>query len=91
MRFYEERELLELSARVSRYHYPLEGLRKRSKKPRVPDKVPLGLKRKKRKCHPLSLDEKLDMVHRAIVDCEAQIDLAKDFRVSQRVVSALVS
>ena len=76
MKFYEEKELQELSARVSRYHYPVKGYRKRKKISMVPEDTPLGLKRRRRKGKPLSLDDKLDIVHRAIVDGEAQLDLA---------------
>ena len=52
--------------------------------------TPLGLKRKKGRAKPLTLDQKLDIVNRAIVDGEAQMDLAKDFRVSPCVICLLV-
>ena len=39
----------------------------------------------------LSIEQKLDIAHRAIVGCEGQAELAREFRVTQVVVSLLVS
>ena len=44
-----------------------------------------------RKEKALSLEQKLDITHRAILGCESQVDLAKEFRVSQVVISRLVT
>ena len=90
LKFYEKRELVELSDRVSREHYPIKGLKKRRKRPMLPEETPLGLKRKRRRAKPLTLEQKLEIVHRALVDGEAQKDLARDFRVTQPVISSLV-
>ena len=38
----------------------------------------------------LRLEDKLDIAHRAIVSCEPQKDLAKEYRVSPVVVSLLI-
>ena len=91
LKFFEEKELDELSKRVSRDHYPVQGLKERQKRPELQSDTPPGLRRHIKKSKPLSLDQKLELVHRAIVDGETNKDLAKDFRVSQQVVSLLVS
>ena len=49
------------------------------------------MRRRRRKTRQLSLDQKLDVVHRALVGREAQMELAREFRVSQAVVSLLVT
>ena len=49
------------------------------------------MRRRRRSAKPLSLEQKLDIAHRAIVGGEVQMDLAKEFRVSQKVVSVLVN
>ena len=43
---------------------------------------------KKRK--PLSIDERISIVHKVLVVLDKQADVAKDFRVSASVVAALV-
>ena len=48
------------------------------------------MKHKGRRVKQLNLDQKLEIVHRILVDGEAQKDLAKEFRLSQALVSILV-
>ena len=57
----------------------------------LPEEVPLGLKRRGRKPKTLGLNQKLEIVHRVLVGGESQSDLAKDFRVSQSLISNLVT
>ena len=52
--------------------------------------TPPGLGRRRRRAGPLTLDEKLEVVHRILVDGEAQKDLAKEYRYSQAAISSLV-
>lgn len=52
--------------------------------------MPPGLRHRRRSTKPLSLEQKLDIAYRVIVSGELQIDLAKEFRVSQTVVSLLI-
>ena len=53
--------------------------------------TPPGLGRRRRRAGPLTLDGKLDIVPRVLVDGEAQKELAKEYRYSQAAVSALVT
>ena len=82
---------MRLQAQVSRLHYPLVGRKKREREILHPEDVPPGLRQRRFSAgRALTIEQKLDIVHRAIVDCEAQVDLAKEYRVSQVVVSLLV-
>ena len=98
LKFYEEKELKNLAAQVSRNHYPLTGSKKRSRldalrtgQLELPEEVPLGLKRRGRKPKTIGLNQKLDIVHRVLVGGESQSDLAKDYRVSQSLISNLIT
>ena len=56
------------------------------------EEVPPGQRQRRfRTARALSIEQKLDIAHRAIVGCEGQAELAKEFRVTQVVVSLLVS
>ena len=82
---------MRLQAQVSRQHYPLKGKKKRERDIILPEDVAPGLRhRRLRAGRALHLEDKLDIAHRAIVGCEAQKDLAKEYRVSQVVVSLLI-
>ena len=56
LKYYESKELEELSKQVSRQHYPLKGLRKRQRRRVLPEETPVGLRRRRRKTRQLSLD-----------------------------------
>ena len=91
LHFYEEKELVELSERVSRDHYPLKGFKKRRKSSVNVDDVAIGLRRRRRTSKRFSLEEKLEVAHEVIVEGEIQKEVAKKYRVSVKVVSALIN
>ena len=67
-----------------------------SKEKKIPgckymDPVPIALRKRRRKGHNLKLDEKLDIVHKAMILNEMHGDLAKEYRVTQPCISSLVS
>ena len=39
----------------------------------------------------MSLDQQLDIIHRAVVDCEPHLDLAKEFNVTLGRITQIVS
>ena len=87
-----------LADQVSRNHYPLKGSQKRSRlealrkgQIELPEEVPLGLKRRGKKPKTIGLDQKLQILERVLIDGESQSDVAKDFRVSQPLVSNLIT
>ena len=82
---------MELSERVSRDHYPLKGSKKRRKSSVNVDDVAIGLRRRRRTSKRFSLKEKLEVAHLVIVDGEIQKEVAKKYRVSAKVVSALIN
>ena len=66
-------------------------MKKRQKHIEEVEDICAGLRCKRRRQRRLSLEEKVDIAYRAIVMCESQKDLAIEYRVSQVVVSVLVS
>ena len=53
--------------------------------------VPEGLRRKKKTNQRLDLSERLDVAYKSIVNRESQADLAKEYQVSQAVISLVVT
>jgi hypothetical protein len=53
--------------------------------------VPEGLQRKKKTNQRLDISERLDIAYKGIVNSESQADLAKEYRVSQAVISLVVT
>ena len=90
LQLYEEKEIKKLSQRVSHDHYPAKGFKKRNRGPKIVTDVAVGSRRRRRKAKPLSLDQQLDLVHRAVVGCEGHSDLAKEFHVTLAVVTGVV-
>ena len=55
---------------------------KKQLRPDFVEPVPHGKRRRMKKRKPLSIDERISIVHKVLVGFEMQADVAKDFRVS---------
>ena len=83
-------EVSRLAQRVRRGDYNAGALRKEQLKPDFAEPVPAGARRRMKKRAPLSVHERISIVHQVLVGLEKQADVAKDHRVSPRVVAALM-
>ena len=61
-----------------------------SSRPDYALETPVGLRRRTGKRKPLTVEEKIHIVHQVLVDYQTQTEVAREHRVSNGVVSCLV-
>ena len=71
-----------LAMRIRRGEYNDGAQRKKLLRPDFTDDVPIGSRRKSKKRGPLSINDKIGIVHRVLVGYEKLAEIAKEFRVS---------
>jgi len=83
-------EVSSLAKRIRRGEYNAGALRKQQLKPDFVEPIPDGSRRRMKKRAPLTIGEKISIVHQVLVGHEKQADVAKAHRVSPGVVAALM-
>ena len=76
-----------LAKRMRRGEYRDGASKKQLLKPDFNESVAIGERRFSRKRKPLSISDKISIVHKMMVQFEKQADVAKEYRVSQQVVA----
>ena len=70
---------------------PHDSIKTMLSQPDFKEPVPIGMRRRSRRRAVLSVDEKINIVHKVLVEFEYQKDVAKEYRISIQTVSTLVS
>ena len=89
----QEKDLHEVSClarRIRRGDYNDGAVRKQQLRPDFKEPTPAGSRRRMKKRQPLTTGERISIVHQVLVGHEKHADVAKDFRVSPQVVSAIM-
>ena len=76
-----------LAKRMRRGEYRDGATKNRLLRPDFNERVAIGERRVSRKRKPLSINDRISIVHKMMVQFEKQADVAKEYRVSQQVVA----
>ena len=66
---------------------PRDDVKTQQLQPDFKEHVPIGLRRKSRRRAVLSIDEKINIVHKVLIEFKYQQDVAKEYRISQNHVA----
>ena len=80
-----------LDARMTKGYFGVKAKNKVDLEEKFEDVVPVGLRKRGSRRPKLQIGDKIRIVHKALVDKITQQEIAKEYRISSRVVSHIVT